>query len=207
MFIGSMKLIALMFVIITLSTGCSSDRDNSKLAYISSRAGSEYQNTFEELRVGTLFDFNLNLLKADKTWVEILVEGYHDGERVEPFPITKLSYGFHPSEVANGKMGLGIINPPNSAPLFFLYSEGVRVGPHSADTELFGNDMVSWAYAIGKGTFSLDSGEEMVLAVCRGNSREIRSGYDYQHPDAIEEMIRENKTVLLLKIKVEEKSR
>jgi hypothetical protein len=69
-------LLSAVIVIFIFSAGCSSKiRNNKKIAYISLNTDSEYVNTFIELQLGTLFDFNLKLTDADKSWVNIWVEG------------------------------------------------------------------------------------------------------------------------------------
>lgn len=201
-----------LLVIITamiFNVGCSRENSNSnsnKIAYISSNADSKYENTFKELGLGILFDFNLKLVKADKSWVDIWVEGYSNGEPVEPFPLTQLSYGLSPVEVEEGQMGFGIINPNSNEPLYFLYSAGVRINPMSIqDNFLMKGTVSSWDYAIGSETIGLEAGEEKILAVYRQGEKALRAGYEYQDVDSINEMIKEDITVLLLKIKVEER--
>lgn len=83
----------LVIIIITMvfGTGCSGESSsNNKIAYISSNTDSEYKNTFKELLIGELFDYNLKLPNADKSWVNIWVEGYSNGKAVEPFPLIEL---------------------------------------------------------------------------------------------------------------------
>ncbi|MBB6217761.1 c-di-AMP phosphodiesterase-like protein [Anaerosolibacter carboniphilus] len=131
-------------IILVLNTGCSiKNSDNNKIAYISSNADSEYENTFKELQLGILFDFDLRLPNADKSWVDIWVEGYSNGKAVEPFPLTQLSYGLSPKKVEEGKMGFGIINPNSKETQFFLYSSGVRTSPHSIDNNFFAESAIS----------------------------------------------------------------
>lgn len=63
------------------NVGCSSQNsNNNKIAYISANPDSKYENTFKELHLGILFDFKLKLPKADKSWVDIWVEGYSNGK-------------------------------------------------------------------------------------------------------------------------------
>ena len=46
----------------------------------------------------------------------------------------------------------------------------------------------------------------MVLAVFRQGKGALRAGYDYQELDSINKMINEDKTVLLLKMRVDERT-
>jgi hypothetical protein len=138
--------------------------------------------------------------------VDIWVEGYSNGKAVEPFPLIALSYGLSPKQVEKGQMGFGIINPNSDETQFFLYSSGVSMRPHRISNRLFVESAItSWDYAVGNETIGLVSGEEVVLAVYRQSKDSLRTGYDYQDVDSINTMISEEETVLLLKIKVEEK--
>ena len=198
-----------MIVVITMvfNVGCSSQSDNNnKIAYISSNIDSEYQKTFKDLQLGVLFDFNLKLPNANKSWVYLWVEGYCNGKAVEPFPLTQLAYGLNPKQVEEGPMGFGILNPNSGEAQFFLYSKGIRGIPQSINNSLLSNDRMSmWEYAIGDKAIGLESGQEMLLAVYRQGEGSMRAGYDYQDSDSVNKMINEDATVILLKIRVEEK--
>lgn len=188
-----------------ISIACSNSETNEDIAYIWANSNSEYEKTFTDLNLGILFDFNFKFPKADKSWVTIWVEGYREGNPMEQFPLTKLSYGISPNEVEEGSMGLGIINP-GSAPQLFIYSGGGSIStiPESMDDYLLKNLAVStWDYAIDDSKIALSSGEEKLLAVYRMAEKSIRT-YDYQDMDSINEMISEDGAVLLLKIMVEE---
>jgi hypothetical protein len=202
-FLGVILIITMIF-----SVGCRSESsNNNKIAYISSNADSAYEKTFKELQLGILFDFDLKLPNADKSWVDIWVEGYRNGKAVEPFPLTQLSYGLSPEQVEEGPMGFGILNPNSSEAQFFLYSKGFKTAHHNIDNSLLPKEGIrSWDYAIGDKAIGLEPGEEMVLAVYRQGDESLRAGYDYQDTDSINKMINEDTTVILLKIKVAEKN-
>lgn len=97
----TLKLSIMIVLFMVISVGCNNIiNKNDKIAYISLNTESNYKKTFEELDLGIIFDFNLTLPNADKSWVEIWLEGYSDGKIIEPFPLTGLSYGSFPNEVA-----------------------------------------------------------------------------------------------------------
>lgn len=215
----SKRLYKYLFVIIIITMvfgfGCSSennnnnksDNDNKKIAYISSNNGSEYENTFKELQLGILFDFNLKLPKADKSLVNIWVEGYSNGKPVEPSPLTELSYGLSPVQLEEGPMGFGIINPNSNETQIFLYSKGITSSLYRINKNVFAEASISsWDYAIGNEPIGLEPSEEVVLAVYRQGKESLRAGYEYQDLDSINKMINEDTNVILLKIKVEEKA-
>ncbi|NLY44440.1 MAG: hypothetical protein GX053_00365 [Tissierella sp.] len=203
----SLKLSIMIILIMVISAGCSNVfNKNNKIAYIFSNTESIYQKTFEELNLGIIFDFNLRLPNADKSWVEIWVEGYSDGEMVEPFPITGLSYGLNPKQVVEGSMGFGIINPNIDEMQFLFYSPdaNTKTELNYINNDFFIDDGISgWGYAINNKMVELESGEEKLLAIYRQAENQLRT-YDYQDPDSINKMINEDKKVLLLIIKVEE---
>ena len=190
--------------------GCNDETKNSnkgKIAYVSTNVNSKYESTFIELNLGVLFDFNLKVPNADKSWVNIWVEGYSNGKAVEPFPLRQLSYGLSPKQVEEGHMGFGIINPNSDEPQLFLYSSGASMTPRGIENNfLIKSGISSWDYAIGSKPVGLESGEEMVLAVFRQGKGALRAGYDYQELDSINKMINEDKTVLLLKMRVDERT-
>lgn len=200
------KLSILIVLAMAISVGCNKTQGNSddKIAYISSNTDSSYIKTFEELGLGVIFDFDLMLPNADKSWVDIWVEGYSDGKLVEPIPLVELSYGLSPKEVEEGNMGFGIINPNSEEMQFFLYAPGVSSKPSHIDNFFIESGISSWDYAIDNKRVELESGEEKILAVYRQVENQLRT-YDFQDLDDIGKMIDEDKTILLLKIKVEEK--
>jgi hypothetical protein len=192
-----------MAITLFWSTGCSSIDQKEAFASISSSTGSEYEKTFQALRLGQLFDFNLQLPYANKSWVEIWVEGYKNGKVLGDSPIIQLSYGLSPREKENGQIGFGMINTQNDQTLLLLYSESAHTNILRDNDDLFLEEaLMSWEYTIGDQQVVLEAGEEKVLAVYRQGENSLRSAYEYENTDAINEMINENAVVLLLKIKV-----
>ena len=199
MFFPGFVLVLLM--LISLLGGCSSDRSN-KIAYISANENSRYQTTFSELNLGLVRDYRLMLPSADKSWVKIWVEGYRDGEKVEPSPLAELSYGLSPEKVSEGSMGIGIIHTGERR-YVFLYAPGVSMGPMELDAFLIDSGISGWEYAVDSERIGLEPGETVVLGAHRQGEQSLRM-YDLQDEDSIDDMIEEDKTVLLLKIRVDE---
>lgn len=103
-------------------------------------------------------------------------------------------------------MGFGIINSNSNDPQLFLYSKGTRTRHYSIDNNFLNKSGVSgWDYTIGSDIIGIESGEKMVLAVYRQNEEFMRTAYEYQNLNSVNKMINEDQTVLLLKIKVEER--
>lgn len=202
------KFYSLMLIIIIIamffSAGCSKYTANDKIAYISANTNSEYSKVYKELLLGTLFDYNLRLPSADKSWVTIWVEGYSNGKAVAPFHIVELSYGLNPEKTTKGHIGFGMLYNNNDTQIF-LYSKGIKTDNQNINNLLSKYAVSAWNYAIGDKPVGLDPGKEVTLAVYIQNKGSIKAGYNYTDINSIKQMISENKTVLLLKIKVEKK--
>jgi hypothetical protein len=92
--------------VLTLIIGCNNVSEVDKIAYISSNPNSDYIKTFKDLNLGILFDFNLKLTRADKSWVTIWVEGYSNGNPIEASQFMELSCGSFPNSVEEGRWAL-----------------------------------------------------------------------------------------------------
>jgi hypothetical protein len=188
-------------IIILFCGGCSAKQD---LPVISKSTDSVYEKTFTDLSLGMLFDFDFHVPHADKRWVTVWVEWYSEGVK-EPDPLTQLSYGNSPEEEEDGNLGFGMINPNEEDSMVFLYGPGVKSLPERVSNK-FKQDMVtSGEYAIGDDEVELKLGETKVLAAYIGTTGDSIRTIDFQDEDSIEYLIENYDTVLLLKIKVEEK--
>ena len=194
------KLFVMMILIIFISSGCNKD-SKSKIAHISTNPNSNYSKTFEDLNLGTIFDFDLRLTSAEESWVEMWVDIYSNGNMIQT-DLTGLSMGEFSNKVEEGNMGFGIINENNGEMKIFSYALGSSTNPHAVHNELFLKYGVSaWSFATDNET-ELEYGEEIILAVYRQSDAGLRT-YDYNDLDTIKKMIKENKTVLLFKFKIE----
>ena len=211
------KLISLLIITALLTWGCSAkssfDGKNEKskdgiagdkIAYVSASTDSIYEKTFKDLRLGMVFDFNLRLPAADKSWVDLWVEGYQDGKPIEG-SMAQISFGSSPNESVEGHMGFGIIAPGNDKTEFFLYAPSCSQPPVLIDEEFFKRYAGSGgSYAIGNETIGLKAGEERVLAVYR--KADAFPMYDLNDPALQVQLINEKGTVFLFKIKVYERN-
>lgn len=200
--ISSIIFLALFLIIV----GCSNQANKEeKIAYISANDNSEYEKVFEEIGLGILFDYKLNLPYANRSWVTVWLEGYKNGSN-EPIHLNEISYGLSPNKVEEGHMGFGIINPNSDNPSVFLYFPSGSLPPHSIDGITFSRKgtISSWDYAIGSETIGLGTGETKILAVYRESENSLKT-YDSLEMSSIKQMIDDDLTVLLLKIKVEER--
>lgn len=153
--------------------------------------------------MGLIFDFNLKLPQANESWVKLWVEGYSEGEQIEP-ALSVLEYGQSPNQEEEGNVGVGIINADSAERQIFLYGPSVRLSPHSIDQDIFLTEGISsWDYAIDNKQVGLASGEEKILAVYRQSAGDMNA-YSYEDEESIDQMIREDAVVILLKIQVDE---
>lgn len=189
-------------MVILFCVGCS-DMSETGQPTISIKTDSEYEDTFKDLNLGVVFDFDFYLPHADKRWVNLWVERYSDGKK-DSQPLTELSYGNNPEEVEKGQMGFGIIKPRTEDTLVFLYGPGVSVHPSRIEQDFSTDVMSSWDYAIGKEKVELKLGETKILAAYKETGSNSMRSFDLQDEESVKKMIKENDTVLLLKIKVEE---
>lgn len=191
----------ILFLVMLTCASCSANIDHPT---ISKNTESAYEETFNDLALGMLFDFNFHLPQADKRWVTLWVESYSNGEK-HPQPLTQLSYGNNPVEVEKGNLGFGIINPDGEDSMVFLYGPDVKSAPEKVDRELNQGKMATWDYAIGEEEVELQLGETRILAAYRESAGNSMRTIDYQDEESVDSIIEEGESVLLLKIKVEEK--
>lgn len=196
--------IALLMLFFILISGCSnSSSEKTERATISVNADSDYVNTFEDLHLGILFDFDFKLPHADNRWVTLWVERYENGEEV-PSSLD-LRYGMSPEEVETGQIGFGIINPNSEGEaMAFLYGPNVSIQPSIIELEDKSGVFSSWDYAIDEEELELDLDETYLLAAYREKKSDSIRTIDLQNDAAVNQMIEEDDLVLLLKIKVEE---
>lgn len=198
----------LLFISVILMTSCQTNepenegvRSEGNIAYISVADPSRYVEPFESLRLGVLFDFDLQLLDGKHSWVNLWVEHYIEGEKADPFVPTQLTYGFHPDEgPIDDTIGMGLIKVSSEEPLIFLYSRDTTIWPVNID-HLAGGIAATWKSAISSDKIGLSDGETLILAYYRKFDGAGRF-FDVQDEAQLEEMLRESHSVLLLKLKV-----
>ena len=190
------SLLSVLFLIVT--SGCTKSESMSN---ISVKEDSKYVETFKELNIGVLQDYNLTLMNADKTWVNIWVEKYVDGNR-EPEPLTQLSYGNSPEKVDQGSIVFGMINPHSEEPLVLLNGPDVSVTPHKIEKLISSVGASGWETVIGEEEIELELGKTYILGAYRVNEEPAIRTYDLQKEEEIQHMINNDDVVLLLKLKI-----
>lgn len=193
--------VCLLLFIFFISAGCSSKQADNPT--ISINKDSDYENTFSDLNLGVIFDFNFRLPHADDRWVNLWVDRYKDGEK-DAKPVVQLSYGNSPKELMEGPLGLGMINPNTEETSVFLYGPGVKSAPKLIEKEPQTDRISSWDYGIGEEEIELKLGETKRLAIYRETEGNSLRTVDLQDEDAVNRLIEKGDTVYLLKIMVDE---
>lgn len=205
MFKKHIKTFVIVSLLLLSGVGCVRDPDTERneIAYVSVNTKSTYQKTFEELDLGLIFDYYLKLPRADESWVQLWVEGYSDGQQIEP-ELSILEYGQSVNQEEEGNIGVGIINPNNEERQVFLYGPNVSITPHTINQDIFLTEGISsWDYAIDNKQVGLAPGEEKIIAVYRQSAGNMNA-YSYEDEESIDKMIQEDAVVILLKIRVDE---
>ncbi|UFU01086.1 hypothetical protein KO561_09175 [Radiobacillus kanasensis] len=202
MFWFSVAVCLTLFIVIGFSSQILPANSSDSLAIISAKPNSDYNQTFEELGMGVVYDFQMTLPQADETWVKIWVDAYQSGKEIQSNPVGVLSYGLSPNEYEEGHIGLALVEEEGGNPLLVLYAPGVKTLPSQLSIPL---DIVAGGnitdYAIGMEDIHLTEGETKLLAVHR-TVKDSAHLMDWNDATARQTMIQESETALLLKIKV-----
>lgn len=189
--------ITILFSFLLLLTGCTQVKQSEEIATISANKESPYLQTFSDLNLGTLFDFDFYLPNADKRWVDIWVESYENGKKNE-HNLTDLSYGLNLKEIEEGHIGFGIINSDENKQQVFLYTPGVKSKPQNIESIPY--SLTGWQYAIDE--TELEIGQTYLLAAYQQTSKDSIRTYNLQDEEDVKQMIKDDTRVYLLKIKI-----
>src|SRR6056297_1208791 len=199
-------IILILAIGLLYSIGCEAINTNAKetVAYISRNNDSNYEKTFKELNLGKIFDYKYKLENANKTGVSLWLEGYENGEKIDPNPLRAYNYYLNPNKNSEeGKLGFGIVNSSDKNSSIFFYSPSSAVQPMDFNfTFNENNNIYTWRNAINDKTFEVKKGEEIILAVYREIKGNELTHYDYQKSDSIKEIIDKDSKVLLFKFKI-----
>lgn len=189
---------------VLLLSSCANKDSKDSVATISIQPESERTNTLKQLNLGELFDFDFKVNRADETWVTVWLERYTNGKQ-QAEPMLELSYGNSPNKTETGNMGFGIIHTDDAnRPLAFLYAPNVATTPQSIEKVRSEGTFNGWEYAIDEGKVELNIGETYLLGAYRESKGNSIRTYDLQDEKQVKKMIQDDKTVLLLKVKIEE---
>ncbi|MGN7359755.1 hypothetical protein ACTHPF_19050 [Paenibacillus sp. SAF-054] len=194
-------------LLILLLAGCAGSKPKEDtLAVIKPQKDSSYTEMFRTLSLGSVFDYNLLLPHADTTWVEIWVEGYKKGEKMQDSQLIRLSYGNAPSESSEGAMGWGLVTKGGEQKSMILYAPGVSTGLIDVPGVIDKDRSSMMGSVIGDEKLELKAGESATLAVFRQSKSGGYRNYNANNPEELKEMLAADVLTLLLKIKVDTQS-
>lgn len=192
--------LVVLVLIALLMTGCSQIQGPT----ISANVDSDYVNTFRDLNLGVLFDFDFHSPHPDNNWVNIWVDRYSYGEK-DPEPMIQLTFGNGPLTIEKSRVVFGIVNQDSDNALLFLQSSGFSTQLIQFEN-LFHKDFPrAWSYAIDGKKTKLHPEETNILAVVRQSSQtNFMEAIDLQDEAQIAKMLNEDSTVLVLNMKIGE---
>lgn len=212
----TVKLFITMLAFSVLFLSCRStqpEMGSGIIAEVKKEEDVAYTRTFEELRLGHLFNFDLTLPHADRSWVTLWVEGYRRGQPLltGQQPLAELSFGAFPGEREQGPMGFAMIDAKEGETkrsCLFLYAPSVRTGNITVELlEGQANTVTATMreYTIGDEPVRLQSGETRLLAIYRLIDSHLIPTMDNTNEEEIRQALDTDAAILLLKIKVERK--
>jgi len=184
-----------------MSAGCTDSVDDTEAATVSVQSDSEYVQTFKELQLGTLADFTVNLPRENEGSLRLWVERYQEG-KIDPQPVAELSFDLDAKEAAESPVGFGMIDADPESLLVFLYGPGVKTAPEKIENFHSSGTFFGWEYALGDEPASLKTGETIILGAYRQSSGNSIQTYDLQSKKGLEEMVRDDRVVLVLKMEI-----
>lgn len=210
------KLFITMLAFSALVISCSPtqpEMGSGIIAEVKMKRDSAYTRTFEELSLGHLFNFDLTLPQADRSWVTIWVEGYRRGQPMltGQQPLAELSFGLYPGEREEGPMGFAMIDAKEEETkrsCLFLYAPSVRTGNVTVELlEGKANTVLATMrdYTIGNEPVRLQPGETRLLGMYRLIDSRVIPTMDTTNEEDIRHAIDTDAAILLLKIKVDRK--
>ncbi len=201
----SAVILIIVFIVI-FTFGCSDvSKDDKIIAYISQSNNSDYEKTFNDLKIGRVFDYEYKLVNADKTSVQGWLEVYENGQMIDD-NIAGFKYIIRSSKNGEeGNLGFGVIESVNGNSSIFFYSPSFKMTPYNIEYD-FNKDIGinSWANAIKDQTLSIEKEQEVILAVYREIKGDNLIEYNYQNSDSIEKIIKEDNKVILFKFKIDD---
>lgn len=190
----------ILCLILNLSAGCQGKKTN--IATIRINHDSNYIDTFENLSMGNIFDFEFTLPEAENKWVTLWVERYIDGVK-DTEPLISLNYGESLNEVEEGHLGFGLADIDSDESLAILYAPGVStrsVIEHESKEGVFS----SWDYTVDEDPIELEISVAKVLAIYREVEGDSIHTLYVDDEQAVEEAIEQSDLVYVLKIMIDE---
>lgn len=190
-------------MLLIIVTGCSGiTAETEHTAILTIQENSPHAETFTELGLGYLLNYNLELKEADRLWVKLWIEGYEDGQPIRSDSIIELSYGQHPEALYDGPLRWAILKLETDKVAMSLQSGGAKV-TKTLDPALFesiSGGFQTWDYAWPTDeAMTMEPSDTRVLGAIRNGTTFIQP-YDLREDAEVARMIAEEKQVFFLKM-------
>ncbi|GAA4077614.1 hypothetical protein [Amphibacillus indicireducens] len=192
--------VLILFLIIILSAGCTSKNNN--VATLRVNQDSNYVETFEDLSLGNIFDFEFTLPEAENKWVNLWVDSYVDGVK-QADPLISLNYGNSLNEADEGHLGFALVTLDSADLLAILYAPGVS-GRGVIERNPQEGVISSFEIINEQESIEIKTGEPTILAVYRETTNHSIRTVNLKDAASVEQIIKQDDLVYLLKIKIEE---
>ncbi|PKR77137.1 hypothetical protein CEY16_10355 [Halalkalibacillus sediminis] len=197
-----MKKIMLGLALLVLA-GCSSVSGSGGIGTITFVEDSESQKMFNRLNAGVIMEYDLELEGADDLEVEMWVDAYQDGVKLEENPLFKLSNYYQEGKV-NDRVGFSILDPGKDSSVV-IFSDKASHGSfrnEHKDKSVFEEGLSRGGHSISDEEMVLKEGEEQVVGFCYQSHDDGIRGFELEN---YEEAIDYAKNILVFNVKISAK--
>lgn len=195
-----------MITILLLTSCAKTEGENHDIAILSPYKDRSHAESIKLAGLGHLLDYQIQLPRANESWIQVWIEGYVDGKQVQEDPIWGLSFGHSPLAKETGPLGVGFI-PFEDSVLVYGYGLGARLSPTRLPDE--------YSVAIKNANLAYAATEEDAIRLQAGESRIIGTYWqmkvgeslrsaDFSNEEDVMAFTQEHSVVLLVKIQVTE---
>lgn len=182
-----------------LAAGCAKAEEDK--AIIKLKNPSKHQETFHELSLGELREFEFQYPKDENTETEIWIDYYINGKK-QSNP-TSLTFRTVEADSEKALLGMGLIRHQEKEPILFLYGPSQSIKDKRNEEEMWGKLQISgWQQHPEEKGITLGIDEEVVITAYSGTILNETRMYDLSKKKELRKLINTHEVVLLLKAKL-----
>ncbi|WP_028782254.1 hypothetical protein [Thalassobacillus devorans] len=186
-------------ILLLLAAGCAKAEEDK--AIIKHKTPSKHQETFQELSLGKLREFELQYPKDENTDTEIWIDYYINGNK-QSNP-TSLTIRTVDADNEKASLGMGLIRYQEKEPILFLYGPNQSIKDKRSKEEMWGKLQISgWQQHPGEKGITLETNKEVVITAYAGTTSNETRMYDLSKKEELKKLINTHEVVLLLKAKL-----
>ncbi|MHA7964724.1 hypothetical protein ACX93W_11310 [Paenibacillus sp. CAU 1782] len=196
-----------IIAVLLLASCAKTENDDNAIAILSPNKDLPHAESIKVAGLGHLLDYQIQLPRANESWLRVWLEGYVDGKRVQEDPIWEMSFGNSPFANENGPLGVGFI-PFEDSVLVYGYGPSGKLLPNRLPDE--------YSVAINNANLAYAATEDNVIRLQPDESRiigtywQMKVGESLRSADFLDEedvmaFTREHSVVLLIKAQVTER--